>query len=261
MTDYRNKQLIVFDLDGTLTESKSNLKPDMARILAKLLAQKKVAIIGGGTYGQFKTQFVAELQCPPALLHNLFLFPTTSTAFYRYRGRWKKVYAKELSAPVRAKIKKTFQNVMREVGYIPPPKTYGKVIEDRRSQITFSALGQDIVTALGKKGLRLKEKWGRENAVIKKRIADLLQKRLPNLEVRRGGITSIDVTKKGIDKAYGVRQIKKTLNIPIRDMIFIGDALYPGGNDAAARKTGIECVAVSGPQDTMRVIEKILAAR
>jgi phosphomannomutase len=259
MASLQEKKLIVFDLDGTLTPSKSNLQPDMSRTLAALLAQKKVAIIGGGTYGQFRKQLVAELKCPPTLLRNLFLFPTTSTAFYRYQGGWKKVYAHELSAAVRAKIKKTFHDVMHEANYIPPAKTYGKVIEDRRSQVTFSALGQDIVTVLGKKGLALKEKWGKENDVIKKKMADMMQKRLPNLEVRRGGITSIDVTMKGIDKAYGVRQIKKVLGIRIRDMVFIGDALYPGGNDAAARKTGIQCIPVKGPEDTKRIIEKIIA--
>ena len=259
MANLNEKKLIVFDLDGTLTPSKSDLQPDMSRTLAALLAKKKVAVIGGGTYGQFRKQLVAKLKCPPALLHNLFLFPTTSTTFYRYQGGWKKVYAHELSPSMRAKIKKNFHDVMREVGYVPPAKIYGKMIEDRRSQVTFSALGQDIVTALGKKGLTLKEKWGKENDAIKKTMADMMKKRLPNLEVRRGGITSIDVTMKGIDKAYGVRQIKKVLGIQIRDMVFIGDALYPGGNDAAARKTGIQCLQVKGPQDTKRIIEKIIA--
>jgi phosphomannomutase len=259
MKDYSNKRLIVFDLDGTLTESKSNLEPDMAQALAKLLAQKKVAVIGGGAYRQFKKQFVAELDCPKPLLANLFLFPTTATAFYRYRAGWKKIYGFRLSKAEWQTIKKTFAQVLKEINYIPPAKTYGKVLENRGSQVTFSALGQDIITVLGKKGLQLKEEWKRENTPLKMKIAKLVQKRLTNFEVRTSAYTSIDVTKKGIDKAYGVRRIKKILKIPIRDMIFIGDGLYPGGNDYAAKKTGIDCVSVRGPEDTKRVIEKIIA--
>jgi HAD superfamily hydrolase (TIGR01484 family) len=253
-----NKDLIVFDLDGTLTPSKSNMEPDMSRVLAELLARKKVAVIGGGNWGQFRKQFLRSLACPKDLLLNLFLFPTTATAFYRYRGGWKNVYEMKLSKRDATQIKKAFKDVFCEVGYVPPKKVYGKVLENRGSQITFSALGQDVVSRLGKRGLALKEKWKRENFLLKSRIAKLLAKKLPELEVRLGGLTSIDITQKGIDKAYGVREIEKTLNIPIKRMLFIGDALYPGGNDAAAKKTGIDCIAVRGPEETKQVIREIL---
>lgn len=251
--NYREKKLIVFDLDGTLAPSKSNLKPDMARMLAKLLAEKKVAVIGGGAYEQFRKQFVNELTVPTALLKNLFLFPTTSTSFYRYRGGWKKVYRKALSSAEQKKIMLAFATAFKEAEYVQPKKLWGKVIEDRDTQITFSALGQKAPVAA-------KERWNRTQDV-RPQLMKVLSKLLPQFEVRRGGLTSIDVTRKGIDKGYGVRQIKKILHIPIRDMVFIGDALYPGGNDNAARKTGVDCIQVRDPEDTKRIIEKILAVR
>jgi phosphomannomutase len=259
MKNYTNKKLIVFDLDGTLAPSKSVIDKTMARLLLELLDKKKVAVIGGGKYSLFQKQLLDQMPRREPRFANFFLFPTTSTAFYRYRNGWKKMYAKELSKAERASIKKAFREVLREVNYIPPEKTYGAVIEDRRSQITFSALGQDIVSMLGKKGIAMKEAWTRQNTPLKFKIAKLMQKRLPNLEVRAAGFTSIDVTKKGIDKAYGVRQIKKMLKIQIKDMVFIGDALYPGGNDYAARKTGIDCIEVDGPEDTKRIIRGIIA--
>jgi HAD superfamily hydrolase (TIGR01484 family) len=257
---FTNKDLIVFDLDGTLTPSKSNMEPDMSHVLTKLLAQKKVAVIGGGNWGQFRKQFLKSFACPKDLLPNLFLFPTTATAFYRYQHGWRKVYEMKLSQRAVAQIRKAFKDVFREVGYIPPRKVYGKVIENRGSQVTFSALGQDVVAQLGKRGLALKEKWKRENLALKLRMAKLLAEKLPELEVRLGGLTSIDITQKGIDKAYGVREIEKTLKIPIKKMLFIGDALYPGGNDAAAKKTGIDCIAVRDPGETKKVIKRILQA-
>lgn len=255
----RNVRLVVFDLDGTLTESKSPLAPDMRAALRGLLAEKKVAVIGGGSWEQFQWQFVDRLKCPPALLSNLFLFPTTSMAFYRHSGRaWKNVYRKTLSNAEWRSIKGAFEKAFKEAGFVPPARVYGEIIENRGSQATFSPLGQEVVTVLGKKGVRLKEEWRKENEELKIKIARLVQKSLPKFEVRRGGITSIDVTKKGIDKAYGVRRIEKTLHIPIKEMVFIGDALYRGGNDAAAKKTGVRTIPTSGPEETKRIIGRIL---
>jgi hypothetical protein len=55
-----------------------------------------------------------------------------------------------------------------------------------------------------------------------------------------------------------VRKIRDTLKVPIRDMLFVGDAIYPGGNDYAALKTGVEYVKVSGPNETKKVIRFLL---
>ena len=90
------------------------------------------------------------------------------------------------------------------------------------------------------------------------KIAKAVGKRLPGLEVHAAGFTTIDVTRKGIDKAYGVRQIEKYLHVPIKNMVFVGDALFPGGNDYAAKRTGVQCIPVRNPEDTKKVIKKIL---
>ena len=74
-----------------------------------------------------------------------------------------------------------------------------------------------------------------------------------------GGATSIDVTKPGIDKAYGIRKLRDVLNIAINEMIFIGDALFPGGNDYPAKQAGVVSIRVRAPNETKRVCEAILA--
>jgi HAD superfamily hydrolase (TIGR01484 family) len=261
MQPLSKKSLIVFDLDGTLTETKSDLGSDMSRALIGLLREKKVAVIGGGSYRQFRRQFLANLDCPPELLENLFLFPTTATAFYRYHKGWKSVYAHFLSKAQKQKIKKAIRDVFKEIHYVPPEKVYGKTLEDRKSQMSYSFLGQDVVARLGSRGVRLKEEWTKKNTPLKLKIAGMLQKQFPNLEVHAAGFTTIDITQHGIDKAYGVRRIEKVLKVSIKDMVFIGDALYPGGNDAAAKKTGVQTIAVKGPKDTIKIIEKILKAQ
>ncbi|MDP3770406.1 MAG: HAD-IIB family hydrolase [Candidatus Sungbacteria bacterium] len=256
------KKVIVFDLDGTLTPTKAPMDPQMAALMTRLLAVKKVAVIGGGKYGIFKTQLLQQLKAPKSLLKNLFLFPATATSFYVYNSGWKNIYAMHLSRAEKDKIKKAFHDVFNKIGYVHPSKVYGKVIEDRGTQITFSALGQEVVAMLGKKqGVTLKEKWLQENRAVKMKMAHLLAHLLPDLEVHAAGFTSIDITRKGIDKAYGLEQIKKHLHVGIKDMLFVGDAIFPGGNDYQIVKTGVDYIPVSGPIKTKHIIRALLAQK
>lgn len=254
-----SKELIVFDFDGTLAKTKTPIDKQMMALLTKLLAVKHVAIIGGGKYEVFKELLVKPLKVPPRLLKNLFLFPATSTAFYRFDRSWKSVYSLTLPKAERARIKKSFEQVFKEIGYMHPPKTYGTLIEDRGTQVTFSALGQDVVAVLGKKkGVALKEEWKEKNAHMKMKIVKALSKKLPHLEVHAAGHTSIDVTKKGIDKAYGLRQIEKYLHVKIKNMLFVGDAIFPGGNDYAVTKTKVDYIKVANPEETKKIIRAIV---
>jgi HAD superfamily hydrolase (TIGR01484 family) len=257
-TEISSKDLIVFDLDGTLARTKAPMDAEMTQLMKDLLAAKKVAVIGGGKYELFQQQLLEPLTGSENLLQNLFLFPATSTSFYRYENGWQKIYSIELPPEDREKIKRTFEEVFRDIGYTHPEKTYGEVIEDRITQVTFSALGQDIVKALGDEGIRLKDEWKEKNTTVKMQIATMMQERLPHLEVRAAGHTSVDITKKGIDKAYGLQQIEEQLGFTIAQMLFIGDAIFPGGNDYAAVGTGVDYIPVKDPEETKTVIRNIL---
>ena len=258
-TNLPQKKIIVFDLDGTLTPTKAAMDDEMTGLVRRLLAAKKVAVIGGGKYGLFRMQLLKPLRGSAGLFGNLFLFPTTATSFYIYQSGWKNVYALALSKREKDKIKKAFRDAFQKAGYQHPKKVYGKVIEDRGTQITFSALGQEVVAVLGKKrGVALKEQWLHKNRAVKMKIARILGSMLPEFEVRAAGFTSIDVTKKGIDKAYGLHQIAKHLRTGIGDMLFIGDAIFPGGNDYAIVKTGVDYISVSGHEETKRILRTLL---
>ncbi len=130
-------------------------------------------------------------------------------------------------------------------------KTWGPAIEDRGSQITYSALGQQAP-------LDAKKTWDPDFSKRKK-IAELAAPALKDFSVRMGGETSIDVTKPGIDKAYGIYKLRDVLEIPIERMLYVGDALFPGGNDYPARSTGADCISVRDPEDTKGVIQTAIA--
>jgi HAD superfamily hydrolase (TIGR01484 family) len=243
------KALIVFDLDGTLAPSKSPIDAEMAGLLDGLLAVVKVAVISGGAMPQFESQLLANLP-PSGSFGNLSLLPTCGTRFYRYDGAWKLLYAEDLSAEQKKTIVAALEAAVAQAG-VSVPQTWGETIEDRQSQITYSALGQQAPLAD-------KERWDPDFAK-RKRIKALLDVSLAAFSVRLGGSTSIDVTLPGIDKAYGIRKLRDILGVPEHAMIYVGDALFPGGNDAPARDTGATCIQVRDPGETKRVIEAITA--
>src|ERR1700722_11513532 len=98
------KNLIVFDLDGTLAESKSSIDADMSRLLYDLLGIVKVAVISGGDWPQFETQVLAHLPKDDERLRNLSILPTCGTKFYEYQEAWKKLYSEDFTADEKEKI-------------------------------------------------------------------------------------------------------------------------------------------------------------
>ncbi len=243
------KSLVVFDLDGTLAESKSAIDEEMGKLLAALLRVVPVAVISGADLPQFKEQILAHLP-HDADLARLSLLPTCGTRFFQYTDTWNKLYSEDLSEAQKRKIISALTKEVTASGF-EPKNTWGETIEDRESQITYSALGQHAP-------LDAKKTWDPDFAKRTK-IKAALDLDLPDFSVRLGGSTSIDVTLPGIDKAYGIRKLRDVLRVATSDMIYIGDALFPGGNDAPARETGAVCIQVRDPDETMRVIETIIA--
>lgn len=243
------KKLIVFDLDGTLAISKSPLDEEMSKLLGALLRVAKVSVISGGNWPQFEKQVLSNLPSDDSQ-KNLFLLPTCGTKFYKYDSGWTKLYSEDFTAQEKEKIISSMKKVMVSTGY-KEEKVWGEVIEDRGSQITFSGLGQQAP-------IEAKEKWDPDFSRRQKMKA-VLDALIPEFSVTLGGTTSIDVTKPGIDKAYGIKKLRDTLGISIQEMIFIGDALFPGGNDHPATQTGVVTIQVRDPQESKRVIEAIIA--
>ena len=244
------KKLIAFDLDGTLAESKQPLKDPMGEALADLLGVANVAVISGGDWPQFEKQVASRLP-ERADRTKLWLMPTTGTKLYRFEdGKWHAVYAELFDDAEKKKILESFDAALEATGF-KPEKTWGQRIEDRGSQITFSALGQEAP-------LEAKEKWDPDFAKRKVIQADL-RKRLPELSINMGGATSIDITQKGVDKAYGLKKLRDASGIALDEMMFIGDAIFPGGNDYPAKELGLDTVRVKDPEGTLAAIAGIVA--
>ena len=246
-------RLVAFDLDDTLAPSKSAMPPAMAAALRRLLDVVPVCIISGGQVGQFHDQVLAHLDADADELSRLHLMPTCGTRYYTYDASragagtesWTLVYANDLTPE---QIRTGFEIVeaqARRLG-LWEERTWGEILEDRGSQITFSALGQEAP-------LEAKRAWdptGEKKATLRDAVAPLL----PELEVRSGGSTSVDITLKGVDKAYGMKRLAEVTGIALEEMLFVGDRLDPEGNDYPVKALGVPCQAVGGWQDTVTYV-------
>ena len=244
-------RLVAFDLDDTLAPSKTAIDPRMTSLLSELLRRAEVCVISGGTIDQFLKQVVTRLSSTSdALLARLHLMPTCGTQYYRYGdGQWEEVYAEYLTGDEKQRATDAITGEVARLD-LAATTTWGPTIEDRGSQITFSALGQ--FAPIDKKAAW--DPTGAKKEALRTAVAPLL----PDLEVRSGGSTSIDVTRHGIDKAYGMSKLSEITGISYDEMLFIGDRLDEGGNDYPVKRLGIHTHAVEGWLDTAEFLDEFL---
>jgi HAD superfamily hydrolase (TIGR01484 family) len=244
-------RLVAFDLDDTLAPSKAAIDPLIGAQLIALAERVEVAIISGGQIGQFRAQVVERLpEASAETLSHVHLMPTCGTQYYRYDGQaFTARYAHELTDDEKTRALRAVEAEARRLG-LWESETWGDILEDRGSQITFSALGQSAP-------LPAKVAWdpsGEKKNALRAAVAELI----PDLEVRSGGSTSVDITHRGIDKAYGMRKLAEETGIPLSDMLFVGDRLDPDGNDYPVLALGVACHAVEGWEDTASYLDELI---
>lgn len=244
-------RLVAFDLDDTLAPSKGRIDDRIADLLIALLQRVDVAVISGGNEEQFRSQVIASLGAATASdLARLHLLPTCGTRYLRHDGvDFAPVYAHDLSDEEKHEALTALREEAVRLG-LWEAEPWGEILEDRGSQITFSALGQ-------KAPRDAKHAWdpdGAKRAALRNAVAA----RLPGLEVRSGGSTSIDITRAGIDKAFGMRELTAHTGIPLADMLFYGDRLDEGGNDYPVLAIGVPSVAVEGWEDTADKLDALI---
>lgn len=247
-------KLVAFDLDGTLAESKQRVSAHMGELLAELLKKMPVAVMSGAGFSQFENQFLPPLP-EDALLSRLYLFPDNAAQCYVYEaGKWRTRYDNAFTHTERDHILQELQEAMKETGFAEVPvRVWGERIEDRGAEIVFSGLGQEAP-------IEEKREWDptREK---RRPLAEAIKRRLPEVSVGVNAATSIDITRKGITKAYGVKQLAGLSGISVSEMLYVGDALEEGGNDAVVIESGVKTQQVFGPAETATLIEELLTNR
>ena len=246
--DIATKKLIVLDLEGTLTPSLAKIHPDIAQYIMSLLATKKVAILSGNTFVHLQNQVLSALPPTTEQYTNLALLPVSGTRMYIWRGDWKETYAETITKDKKDRIQLAINKALRMAKYIKPSKMYGQTVEDRGSQITFSGMGTSAP-------VESKSFWD-PTRDKRMKIIMVLRNLLPEFDVRIGGMTSIDITTRGVNKAYGVRKLEELFNVTPEEIVFVGDALFHEGNDFPVRATGVDCIHVHNPEETKKLLQQ-----
>lgn len=235
----------MFDLDGTLTESRLPISKETADLVKELLKDKYVGVVSGCSIDQMKYQLGSVLSSDN--LNNLCLFPSTATCLYVYDGGWVCKYREVLNGILAERIKQTLLKVCRNIKVEEP---YGEVIDDRGGQIAIALMG--INAPLDYKALY--DPYYRKRLSVK----PILEQELPECEITIGGTTTITVTRKGIDKTNCIYLVKKYFNINKDEILFIGDTIFENGNDYPMKKAGVDCIQVANPDETKRIIGRLL---
>ena len=246
-------RVVVFDLDGTLAESKQRMTGQMGELLGQLLEKVPVAVMSGGSWAQFQQQFLIDFPVDTKF-DRLYLFPDNAAMCLVHRNdEWHPQYDNSFDAETKQHILDALRDSMSEVHFEQPPQLWGEQIEDRGAEITFSALGQHAP-------LEEKQKWDptREK---RKPLFEALKRRLPDLSIGLNATTSIDITPHGVNKAYGITRLAELTKVPINQMLYVGDALEEGGNDSVVIATGVPTHAVLGPTETATLIKGLLETR
>ena len=241
---------VIFDLDDTLAESFQPPKHEMVEKLGLLLDRLPIAIMTAAGFARIEDQFLSKLISSP-FISRLYVFPNSTAECYICEGgKWNTAYSESLTADERRIITAALQESLADTEMFPPHPKYEPQIIDRDAQIALATLG------LGA-SFQEKKSWDPDQAKRKK-LVEVLEKKIPQFEILMGGMTTIDITRKNINKAYGVGWLSARLGIPASEMLYVGDALYPGGNDAVVIPTGIKVHAVNGPAETEQVIDELL---
>lgn len=244
-------KMVVFDMDGTLTPSKWKMDNEMIDLFKKLLYKYKVAIISGWKYELFQKQVLPHLWNDEKLLSNLYVCPTCSTAMYLYQNwDWEKQYSLDFTNEEKEIIIEALNKSIDNLN-LRPTKTWWELIEDRWTQITYSALWQEAP-------LEEKHKWD-PDFEIRKKIRTEILKHINWYNILIGWATSIDVTREWVDKAYWVRKLSEVSWISLDEMIFVWDAVFPGWNDYPPLEIWVTTKRVFTIEDTKKYIKMLIS--
>lgn len=245
-------RLIAFDLDDTLVESKQPLDPEMAALLRELLEVTRIAVISGGHLERMQEQFLPSIEATNDQLRNLTLAPTCGMSMYQFEDEWNQIYRHDLTEEEKSRIRRVFDEHVFDKLYSVPEVYWGEIMEDRKTMFAFAGLGSTAPVAE-------KRAWDPDGAK-RMAICEVIRPHLDDsFEVRLGGTTTIDITRKGVDKAYGMYRLEEHVGVPIADMLFIGDALYENGNDFPVISTGVRIKEVKNHHHTKDIIRELLS--
>jgi len=239
---------IIFDLDDTLADSFSPPTDAVLEKLVSLARSVPVAIMSGAAYERMERDIVKRINHPD--IERFYVFSDTSARCHLLKnGKWRSIYDFEIAPQDRQRITGSIKEAIKETDIFRGEHDGSRIL-DRETSVAFAALPVDATQ-------HEKRAWDPDSAKRTK-LMNVMREKIPEFEIFIGGKTTIDVTLEGITKKYGVTWLAKELGLEPREMIFVGDGFYEGGNDAVVIPTGIQTLETQGPAETLEIIDELL---
>ena len=235
-----------FDLDNTLTPSKSPIEEAHVPTLKQLAQRADVIVVSGHGEADIRSHLTEALHgCFYTLGQN-----GNRAVTYDGKVLWNNSLTqgqREATLAFIAKARALLNYVVRDEN---------DIIEDRDSQIAFSLIGHHEDKAK-------KDSFDPRHEIRFKLLRDLAPDvealKIANVEVRIGGTTNLDFFEYGKNKGYNVNLFIEKMGWRKEDCIYIGDALFPGGNDETVVGV-IETHAVKDHRETYEYLSNVLSS-
>jgi len=241
----QNKKHFFFDLDDTLTRSRSEATPEMTGLLHGLRnSSRTVTVVSGARIEQIRKQipdmWMGDGGDYSALAQN---------GNMAYDGRGAIVWERMLSQEQRAEILTYIETVLQRADLRYPDKD--DLVQDRGAQISFSLYGHNAP---------LEEKEAYDPTMSRRKaILEKFPFVSATVEVKIGGTTTFDFFAKGFNKGKNITDFiaLPQFGWPKDDCVYFGDRLEPGGNDETVVGI-IDTFPVKNAEDCAGVLRGIL---
>ncbi len=236
------KKIIIADVDETICETCQPISKEIAqKINATIKQGYQWAFISGTDYKNLQKML-------SKITEEHHILATTGTNYIKISKQQPiPIYNQSLTPEQKKEIINSFEKLIVKFN-IKSHTTKEDQLQDRDSQITLSAIGRNA-------DIEAKKQYDPDGKKRKEWIEYLKQHLSESkYDFKIGGTTSIDITKKGLDKAWGIEQFAKHHNIQLNNILFFGDKIYPGGNDYPAARI-VDCISVKSPEDTLNKLK------
>ena len=228
----------IFDVDGTLTDSRQQIDLSFEAFMIKFCCRYDVYLVTGSDREKTVEQVGLDICYRSKRVYNCSGSDVYEKNNNVFKSDWK---------PSR----KLINFLSDELDFSTFPNKTGNHIEHRPGGINFSVLGR------GENSMKYRKEYEKWDINTTERIlmSDRIKSEFPDLNIQIGGQTGLDISDS--DKS----QILRDFN-PEDKLVFFGDMMREGQNDyplaQAVDKLGGTNYSVNGWQDTYRKLKDIL---
>jgi len=221
------------------------MEPSHQELFQRLCEERDVTIITGGTLAQMRAQATPRF--------NGMYIAMPESGNHALAKDESELWYEPLTPTQLAAIKQAVEEL--KTYFNLTVKDENDLVEERGAQVGYSVIGyhEDI-----------EKKYAFDPGDVKRRAAlnalpDMVQRLdAAEVEVVPAGTTTFNFIPKGKDKGHNVARLIECMGWAKEDCVYVGDALFPGGNDESVMNV-IDTKSVDVPEDTFKFVEEILS--